>query len=84
MSPLRNWPGGGSCRFDRTLIGFDRKGEGLHGLAVASLSCRRSAVRQHGGRVRKCLTILFHFTSSFVSFITFFFFCFVLNARSYA
>ena len=32
------------------------------------------AVRQHGGCVRKCLTILFHFTSSFVSFITFFFF----------
>ena len=41
MSSLRNWPGGGSCRFDRTLIGFDGEGDGLHGLAVASWSCRR-------------------------------------------
>ena len=47
------------------------------------LVCQRSAVRQHGGRVRKCLTILFHFTSSFVSFITLFLFLF-LNARSHA
>ena len=41
MSFLRNRPGGGSCRFDRTLIGFDGEGDGLHGLAVASWSCRR-------------------------------------------
>ena len=36
-----------------------------------------AAVRQHGGRVRKCLTILFNFLSSFVSLIT-------VYARSYA
>ena len=41
MSSLRNWPEGGSCQFDRTLIGFDEEGEGLHGLAVASWSCRK-------------------------------------------